>query len=83
VTGETCGAEHPEKPGTLCTREPHQNKAFHCERATSTVWKADPVLTVQGSGRGALSAIAARTTRHHPTGPANEAVTTWKDRHDG
>lgn len=81
MTGETCGAEHPERSGTLCTREPHDNQGFHAERHTRTVWKADPVAVVEGSGRGALAAIAARTTRHHYTGPASEAVNTWKDRH--
>jgi hypothetical protein len=81
VTGETCGAEHPEQSGTLCTREPHQNQGFHAERHTNTVWPADPVPTVQGRGRAAAAAIAARTKRHHPTGPASEAVRIWRDRH--
>jgi hypothetical protein len=80
---DTCGAEHPEQSGTLCTREPHNNQGFHAERQTRTVWKADPVPAVQGTGRAALAAIAARATRSHHTGPASEAVTTWKDRHGG
>lgn len=83
MTGETCGAEHPERPGTLCTREPHDNQGFHAERATRTVWEADPVPAVTGTGRAALAAIAARTTRHHHTGPAVEVVTSWKDSHGG
>ena len=83
MSGETCGAEHPEKPGTLCTREPHANQGFHSQRHTATVWLADPVPVIQGTGRAAMAAIAARTDRHHPTGPASEAVATWKDSHDG
>lgn len=83
MTGETCGAEHPEKPGTVCDRKPHQGAGFHRDRASGTVWEAAPLPTVTGSGRGALAAVAARTTRHHHTGPATEAVNTWKDSHGG
>jgi hypothetical protein len=81
VTGETCGAEHPEQPGTTCDRKPHHNVGFHRDSRTGTVWEADPLPVVEGSGRAALAAIAARTTRHHHTGPATGAVNTWKDRH--
>ncbi|PPS89581.1 hypothetical protein [Streptomyces sp. MH60] len=82
MSAETCGAEHPDTPGTVCDRKPHQNAGYHRERATGTVWAADPLPVVQGTGRGALAAIAARTTRHHHTGPAAEAVTAWR-RYDG
>jgi hypothetical protein len=80
VSGETCGAERPEQPGTVCDRRPHQNTGFHQERASGAIWEADPLPVVEGTGRGALAAIAARTTRHHHTGPAAGAVTAWKDR---
>jgi hypothetical protein len=81
VSGETCGAEHPEKSGMMCDREPHQNLDFHRHRASGAVWPGEPRPVVVGTGRAALAAIAARTTRHHPTGPASGAVTTWKEHH--
>jgi hypothetical protein len=81
MTGETCGAVHRDHPNITCDRPAHQNTGFHRDSATRTVWEADPLPVVQGSGRGALAAIAARTTRHHHTGPVSAAVTAWKDRH--
>ncbi|MEU9405713.1 hypothetical protein AB0E08_08400 [Streptomyces sp. NPDC048281] len=74
MTGETCGAEHADHPGSACDRKPHRNVGFHRDSCTGAVWEADPLPVVDGSGRGALAAIAARTTRHHHTGPASEAT---------
>ncbi|MGA5598325.1 hypothetical protein ACPCSE_29245 [Streptomyces cellulosae] len=74
MTGEICGAEDPERPGTVCDRKPHQGAGYHRNRASGRVWEADPLPEVDGTGRAALAAIASRTTRHHHTGPALEAV---------
>lgn len=74
MSAETCGAEHPEESGTVCDRKPHHNTGFHKDSRRGTIWAADPSPEVAGSGRDALAAIAARATRHHPTGPAGGAA---------
>ena len=79
MTGETCGAVHPEQPSTVCDRKPHSNVGFHKDSSKGAVWEAAPLPVVSGSGKDALAAIAARTTRHHHTGPVSEAVETWKE----
>jgi hypothetical protein len=80
LSAETCGAGHPDQDGVACDRRPHHNIGFHRDSRKGAVWEADPLPAVEGSGRGALAAMAARTTRHHHTGHASEAVADWRDR---
>ncbi|MFD8654978.1 hypothetical protein [Streptomyces mirabilis] len=75
---ETCGAEHPEHPGTVCDRRPHNNLGFHQQRASGTVWEADPLPeAAPPTGKGALASMAVRTTRSGRTGDAADAVARW------
>jgi hypothetical protein len=74
---ETCGAEHRERPDVVCDRRPHQNLGFHQERASGTVWEADPLPEPAPTGRGALASMAVRTTRSGRTGDAADAVARW------
>jgi hypothetical protein len=77
VSGETCGAEHPERPGTVCDRRAHQNIGFHRDSRTGAVWEADPLPEPAPTGRGALASMAVRTTRTGRTGGAADAVARW------
>jgi hypothetical protein len=83
VNGEMCGAPHPERPGVDCDRPPHGGAGFHRERASGTVWEADPLPGPGDVGRGGLAAMAARTARHHRTGPAAGALDAWKGHRAG
>lgn len=69
MSGELCGAAHPELTDVSCDREAHQGAGFHRNRAVGAVWEAEPLPDLRRRGQWGLAPMAARSRRVEQTGP--------------